>query len=64
MNHKQYHEMIYQSKSHENEVLHMFLALFGKNKIFDYLTLKLTFDIEDDLESLLYLLKNPILPLN
>ena len=42
--------MIYQSKSHENEVLHMFLALFGKNLIFDNLTSKLT--IGDDLESL------------
>ena len=35
--------LIYQSKSHENEVLHNFLALFGKNHIFDYLTFKLTF---------------------
>ena len=30
------------SKKHENEILHMFLALSGKNHIFDYLTLKLT----------------------
>ena len=37
----------------QNEILHMFLALFGKNLIFDYLTLnsKLTYDIEDDLKS-------------
>ena len=35
--------MIYQSKSHANEVLHMFLALFEKKFFFDYLTLKLTF---------------------
>ena len=33
--------MIYQPKSHENEVLHMFLALFDKNQILDYLTLQL-----------------------
>ena len=38
-----YHEMIYQSKSHENEVLHMLLALFGRKQSLDYLTLKLTF---------------------
>ena len=36
-------EMDYTVKSHENEVLHMFLALFDKNGIFAYLTLKLTF---------------------
>ena len=29
----------------------MFLALFGKNHIFDYLTLTLTFCIKDDLQS-------------
>ena len=34
---------ILQSKSRENEVLHLFLALFGENHIFAYLTLKLTF---------------------
>ena len=29
----------------------MFLALFVKNGIFVYLTLKLTFDLEENLES-------------
>ena len=32
-----------QTKSHEKEVLHMFLALFVKNGNFVHLTLKLTF---------------------
>ena len=33
----------YIAKSHTNEVLHKFLALFDKNGIFAYLTLPLTF---------------------
>ena len=33
----------------EKEVLYMFLALFVKNVTFVYLTLKLTFDLEEDL---------------
>ena len=28
----------------------MFFAQFSKNQLFDYLTLSLTFDIEDDVE--------------
>ena len=35
--------MIAQSKSHENEVLHLFLASFVEKS---YLTLKLTFDLK------------------
>ena len=40
---KKYHKWIFQTKSHEKEVLHMFLAWFVKNGNFAYLTLKLTF---------------------
>ena len=40
---KKYHKGIFQTKSNEKEVLHMFLALFVKKGIFAYLTLKLTF---------------------
>ena len=36
-------EIDFQSKSHEKEVLHMFLALLVKHPIFLHLTLKLTF---------------------
>ena len=41
----------FQTKSNETGVLHMFLALFLKNVFFAYLTLKITYDLEDDLES-------------
>ena len=34
---------IYQSQFHENEVLHNFCTLCGKNHIFYYLTFRLTF---------------------
>ena len=40
---KNFQKWIVQAKSSENEVLHLFLALFGENHIFAYLTLKLTF---------------------
>ena len=33
----------FETKSHEKDVLHIFLALIVKNKIFAYLTMKLTF---------------------
>ena len=40
---KYYHKWIFQTKSHEKEVLHMSRTLFVKNRIFAYLTFKLTF---------------------
>ena len=39
---KCYQKTIFQSKSHEKEVLHLFLVSFVRNHIFDHLTLKLT----------------------
>ena len=35
--------MDFQTKYHEKEILHMILALFVKNSIFAYMTLKLIF---------------------
>ena len=43
LDHQNINIMHFQTKSHEKEVLHMFLSLIVKNGIFAYLTLKLTF---------------------
>ena len=48
--------MIYQSKSHENDLLNIFLALFVKNQIFDYLevdllTLKMPLNHENNIRN-------------
>ena len=40
---KLFYEWIFQSKSHEEEVLHAFPALLVKKNIFSEMTLKLTF---------------------
>ena len=47
---KQYYKSIFPVKIPWKRVLHMRLDFFVKNDIFSYLTLKLTFDLEDDLE--------------
>ena len=33
------------------KVLHMFLALFGKNQIFDYMTLKMTLNHQNNIRN-------------
>ena len=47
---KQYYKSIFPVKIPWKWVSHMRLDVFVKNDIFSYLTLKLTFDLEDDLE--------------
>ena len=47
---KQYYKSIFPVKITWKWVLHMRLDVFVNNDIFSYLTLKLTFDLEDDLE--------------
>ena len=47
---KQYYKSIFPVKIPWKWVLHMRSDVFVKNDIFSYLTLKLTFDLEDDLE--------------
>ena len=39
---KEFQKYHFHTNSHENEALHLFLALFVKNRLFVYLTLKLT----------------------
>ena len=47
---KQYYKSILPVKIPYNWVLHMRLNVFVQNDIFAYLTLRLTSDLEDDLE--------------
>ena len=47
---KKYYKSIFPFKIPWKWVLHMHLDVFVKNDIFSFLTLKLTFDLEDDLE--------------